>query len=223
VVGWPRKAGVAWAVIRLSLSLFYRRIGLFLVGNVLWILTSLPLLTLPAATGALFYLAHRVVRDERDLDDAATIDDFWVGFRRYWRRSSILWLLDMGALLVLLISLLFYLGSSEPILNWFAGPIVLFLLIWLAMQLYLFSLLIVYEERSLREVLRLAFALVLSYPLQSFLLVFVMILVIIASLILAGPVLLLLFSFLALLQTVALRIVRVEQREIPPAKKPEEK
>jgi len=214
---------VAWVVVRLSVSLFYRRIGLFLVGNVLWLVTSLPLLTLPAATGALFYLAHRVVRDERDLDETATIDDFWVGFRRFWRRSSVLWLLDVAALLVLLVSLVFYLGSAQPVLNWFAGPIVLFLLIWMAMQLYLFPLLIVYEERSLRDVLRLAFALVLSYPLQSFLLVFVMTVALVASIALAGPVLLLLFSFLALFQTVALRIIRIEQREIPPAKRPNER
>ncbi len=214
---------MAWEIIRLSLSLFYRRIGILLAGNVLWLLTSLPLVTLPAATGALFFLAHRVVRDERDLDDSATISDFWAGFRRYWRRSTLLWLLDAAALMVLLVSLRFYLTSPQVLFNWLAGPVVLLLLIWLAMQVFLFPLLIIYEEKPLKEILRLASMLVLSYPLLCLGLVILMIVVFVAAVALAGPALLLLFSFVALLQTVALRVVRVVRGEIPPAQKPDER
>jgi len=81
---------LAWTAFRLSFSLLFHRIGILLVANVLWILVSLPLITLPAATGALFYLTHRVVREERALDpQPARIGDFWVGLRTYWLRSTL--------------------------------------------------------------------------------------------------------------------------------------
>ena len=74
---------MAWMIVRLSARLFYRRLGTFLAANVLWLITSLPIVTMPAAAGGLFYLMSRVIADERDLDpDESAIGDFWVGFRR---------------------------------------------------------------------------------------------------------------------------------------------
>ena len=70
---------MAWTIVTISARLFYRRLGIFLVANLLWIITSLPLITMPAAAGGLFYLMSRVIAEERDLDpDEATISDFWV-------------------------------------------------------------------------------------------------------------------------------------------------
>lgn len=193
--------------------------GVFLAGNVLWLVVSLPLITLPAATGGLFYLVYRVVSEERDLDPKpAEIGDFWVGLRSYWQRSTLLGLLDFVALAMLLIALLFYLSSPIEPFRWFIGPVFLILIVFLGMQIYLFSLLIVSPEASIWSIFRQAFSLVLAYPLDNLLLLVSSIVLTAISFALAGPVLLLLFSLLALIQTIALRIVRIEQGEIPGSK-----
>ncbi len=210
---------MAWTALRLSLRLLFHRIGVLLAGNVLWILVSLPLITLPAATGALFYLVHRVVLEERDLDPHPTrVSDFWAGFRMCGWRATWLGLLDFAALIVLVISLWFYLGNSVEVLRYLAGPTLIIFIVWLAMQLYLFPLLIVYPEESIGAIIRRAFFLVLGNPLDSLMLVIWLLLLTAISIALAGPALLLLFSTLALIQTMILRLIRIARDEIPAAR-----
>ena len=210
---------MAWTAFRLALRLLYRRIGILLAGNILWIVVSLPLVTLPAATGGLFYLVYRIVLEERDLDpQPAQIGDFWVGFRSYWKRSTWLVLLDLAAFILLAVTLRFYLGSPAEPLRWLAGPVILILVVWLGMQLYLFPSVIAYPEPTIRSIVQNAFMLVLSYPLYTLLLTIWLILLMAICIVLAGPVLLLLFALLALTQTIALRFIRIEREEIPAAK-----
>lgn len=177
---------------------------------------SLPLITLPAATGGLFYLVNRVVSEERDLDPKpAEIGDFWVGFRSFWKRSTLLGSLDFLALAMLVVALLFYLRSPIEPFRWLIGPVFLILVVFLGMQIYLFSLLIVSPEVSIWSIFRQAFLLVLAYPLDNLILLITLIVLATVSFVLAGPVLLLLFSLLALIQTIALRLVRLDRGEIP--------
>jgi uncharacterized membrane protein YesL len=177
---------------------------------------SLPLITLPAATGALFYLVHLVVLEERDLDPhPARVSDFWAGLRIYGWRATWLGLLDFAALIVLVISMWFYLWNSLEILRFLAGPTLIIFIVWLAMQLYLFPLLIVYPEEPIRAIIRRAFFLVLGYPLDSLMLVIWLLLLTALSIAMAGPALLLLFSTLALIQTMILRLIRIAREEIP--------
>jgi uncharacterized membrane protein YesL len=205
-----------WSTIRLSLRVLFHRIGILLAGNVLWILVSLPLITLPAATGALFYLVHRVVLEERDLDPHATrIGDFWTGLRLHWLRSTWLGLLNFAALLVLVISLRFYIWNPQEILRFLAGPTIIIFIAWLMLQLYLYPLLVVHPKEPVGAIIRRAFFLALGYPFDSLLMVILLLVLTGISVALAGPVLFLLFSAVALIQTLFLRLIRVSRNEIP--------
>jgi len=95
----------------------------------------------------------------------------------------------------------------------------LLLAVWLTMQLYLFPLLIVYPEENIWFIIRRAFFLVLGNPLDSIMLVIWLLLLTGASIALAGPVLLLLFSAAAVIQTMFLRIIRIGRGEIPDRKR----
>lgn len=211
--------GNAWTVIKLTARLSWRRLGILLAGNLLWLLASIPIVTWPAATGALFYLAHRVVREERALDpDYAQIHDFWVGFRRYWQKSTVLALLDVIAFAVLAVALVFYGGSNVETLRWLAGPVVLIALVWLGAQMYLFPILIVAPERSIAQIIRTAVFTTLTYPGYSLAILLTSIVLTAVCIVLAaGPVVVILFSLLALLQTMALRLIRVHRGEIEPS------
>lgn len=210
---------MAWTIVTISARLFYRRLGIFLVANLLWIITSLPLITMPAAAGGLFYLMSRVIAEERDLDpDEATISDFWAGFRGYWKKFSWLGFLDLAAFLLISFTGYFYWLSIVEPLSWLVGPLVILLLTFLGMQIYLFPLRLAYPSESVGAIFRRAFFLVLAKPMDSMLLVSWLLILTVVCLALGGPVLFLLFSAMALVQTFALRVIRIERGEIPAAK-----
>ena len=176
---------------------------------------------MPAAAGGLFYLVSRVIADERDLDlDEATINDFWVGFRTYWQASSWLGLLNIFAFALLSYGAIFYWQSAVEPLSWLAGPLVILFLTFLGMQIYLFPLRLAYPAESAVEIFRRSFFLVIARPLDSMLLVVWFLILTVVCTALGGPILLLLFSAMALIQTFALRVIRIQRGEIPPAKAP---
>ena len=84
---------IAWDCLTTTLRLVWRRLGLLLAANVLWIALSLPIFTWPAATAGLFYLISRVVKEELDFEPhSARANDFWEGVRQYgWRGTLLAW------------------------------------------------------------------------------------------------------------------------------------
>lgn len=212
---------MAFRAFTVSVTLLFRRMGILLVANVLWILLSLPLVTWPAATAALFYLTERVVREEAGHDARpARTSDYWTGFRQYWLQSTAMMVLNLAVLGVLAVALQYYATNEIEVFQWLTGPILLLLLAWLGAQLYLYPLLIAFPTLSVFHVARLAFLSAISYPLYTLMLLVLLLTVTAVCLVLLGPVLLLLFSLLAVAQTVALRSLRIRRGEIKPG--PEE-
>ena len=212
---------IPWNCLTTTLRLVWRRLGILLAANVLWIALSLPIVTGPAATAGLFYLIGRVVKEDLDFEPRyARISDFWEGFRQHGWRSSLLALVDLLALLIIGVALRFYGQSSTEWLRWLIGPISLIGLAWAGAQLYLYPLLIQRPERPLWELAREAFLIAISYSIYTLSLLITAAIVAIAAALLAGPVLLIFFSFLAMFETVALRLVLIHRGEIVPVRPP---
>ncbi|MBA3450158.1 MAG: YesL family protein [Chloroflexia bacterium] len=211
---------MVWDSVAIAGRLLWRRLGLLVLANVLWLLLSLPIVTWPAATAGLFTLARRVVAEE--LDDApwnSRISDFWDGFRTHWRRSSLLTVIDLAGLGVIAVALVFYGRSAAEPIRWLAGPIALIGLVWLAAQLYVFPLLLERTANRPWEIMREALLMTLGYPLSSLSLLLTSLIIAVPAIVLAGPVLFVLFSAMAMVQTVALRqhlIQRGEFRKATP-------
>lgn len=215
---------MAWDILMLALRLFWRRIGLLLTANLLWLGLSLLVVTWPAATAGLFYLARRVIEEELSADpQPAAIGDFWAGFRSYWLRSSILAIGDLLCLIVIMVALRFYGESAVAPLSWLVGPITLVGLAWAGAQLYLYPLLIERAEWQPWAIVRETFLMAISYPLNTFSLLLTALVLAIAAMILAGPILLVFFSFLAILQTIALRYILAQRGEIALKLTPEQR
>ena len=213
-----------WAIFMLVLRLFWRRMGLLLVANLLWLGLSLLVVTWPAATAGLFYLARRVAEEELTANpQAAVIGDFWAGFRMYWRRSSVLAIGDLACLAVLVVVLRFYSESTVTPLNWLVGPIMLVGLAWAGAQLYLYPLLIQRAERQPWVIAREAFLIAISYPLNTLSLLLTALVFSVGATVLAGPILLVFFSFMAILQTMALRYILAQRGEISLILTPEQR
>ena len=206
---------MAWSSFRESFFLFYRRLGIFLLANVLWIVLSLPLITMPAATGALYYLVDRVIAEELDLKPVtATIGDFWTGLRFHWQRSTLVMLINLSIFAFLIVTSIFYWQNPNELLGWLIGPTLLILLGFLAMNVYLMPLRQIYHDDSVGTIFRRAIRLVLTYPLESFWLLVWLLLLSVLCTIFGGPVIFLLFSLIALIQSYMLRTIRIQQGEI---------
>jgi uncharacterized membrane protein YesL len=203
------------------MRLVWRRLGLLLLANVLWLVLSLPLVTWPAATAGLFYLVGRIVQEELDTEPRyARLSDFWQGFRQHGLRGSRLALIDVLALVVVAVALRFYGQSPVEWLRWLVGPLALIALAWVGAQFYLYPLLMLRPERTARQVAREAFLVAISYATYTLSLLVTAGVLAVGAALLAGPVLLIFFSMLAMLETVALRLILIQRGEIVPVKPP---
>jgi uncharacterized membrane protein YesL len=205
---------MVWESVSTASRLFWRHLGMLVVGNILWLLLSLPIVTWPAATAGLFYLVRRVVQEEMEATlQEARLGDFWDGFREYWLRSSVLSVIDLAGLGLIAVALVFYWGSTEEPLRWLVGPIGLIGLAWITAQLYVYPLLLERTESSPLAIMREALLMALGYPLSSLSLLVTVTVLAIAAVALAGPVLFVFFSAIAMIQTVMLRRILIERGE----------
>lgn len=167
---------------------------ILIVCNLLWTLAVIPVVTLPAATGAIFYLTHRIASGR-----AVSLADFKHGFRAYFRQSSLLGLLSVLVILILSVNFTFYGRFSGMPFRLIQVMFVYLLGIWLLMQLYMFPLLLEQEMPSLRLAGRNALVLVMRHPVFSMIIGMTALVIIVLSAVLTLPVLILLTSTLALL------------------------
>jgi uncharacterized membrane protein YesL len=206
---------MVWESVSTASRLFWRHLGKLVVANILWLLLSLPIVTWPAATAGLFYLVRRVVQEELEASPRdARLSDFWDGFRRHGLRSSALTAIDLAGVGVIAVALVFYGGSTGEPLRWLVGPIGLVGLVWITAQLYVYPLLMQRTGSRPWEILREALLMALGFPLASLSLLVTILVLLIASIVLAGPVLFVVFSAIAMLQTVLLRQVLIQRGEI---------
>jgi uncharacterized membrane protein YesL len=205
---------MVWECVSTASRLFWRHLGMLVAANILWLLLSLPIVTWPAATAGLFYLVRRVVQEELDAPaQDARLGDFWDGFRQHWRRSILLTVIDLVGLGVIAVALVFYGGSTDEPLRWLVGPIGLIGLAWITAQLYVYPLLLERAGSRPWEIMREALLVAIGYPLSSLSLLVTVIVLTIAAVALAGPVLFVYFSAIAMLQTVMLRQVLLQRGE----------
>ena len=202
----------AWLVFVAALRHTFHRIGLLLVVNMLWWLFSLPLLTWPPATAGLFYVTQRLT--DVNLSEQTTWRHFFSGARMYWRSSWLLAAVNLAVIAIISLNLLFYLNRSQVIWRSIAGPVFLILLFWVAIQLYLFPILLAQKRGGIKLMFK--NACILSIQNMGFTVVLGLLLlsVILISTTLAGPVFLILISFLAVAQTLALQEVLGQREEL---------
>lgn len=135
-------------------------------ANVVWFLLSLPLVTLFPALAGLYHSTYLIATD-RDGGGRAV----WEGFRAHfwlgWR-----WGLLVGAgIIVLAVNVWFY-GQVETDWAWLPRAVFLTLLmLWLAVNVYSFPVLLQQKEAHLRMALRNSLVFWMQRPFHSLLLV----------------------------------------------------
>ena len=176
-----------------SLRDFYDDAALLIAVNILWVGLSLPLITLPPATGGLYYVTNRIAHGY-----AVRVRTFFEGFRQYFVKS---WQLALANLLVLAVTwanLVFYGQLDSPWLRYLRILLLYLLAFWLAMQMYTFPLLLEQEDKRLKLVLRNAAFLVLADPVFTVILAVLLLVAVALSAALTLPLILMTSSFVSL-------------------------
>ncbi len=114
------------------LSRFLNRLGDLILLNVLFILTSLPLVTIGASLAALYSVTLKGVRKE----DSYIVRSYFAAFKENFGKATILWLLLVAVWLVLGIDVFVIAKESSPLV--FMGGV--FGVIWLLITIYAFAL-----------------------------------------------------------------------------------
>lgn len=87
----------------------WRFIGKFcdvLILNVLWLICSIPIVTMGASTTAVYYVTLKLVRDE----EGPTIRSFFKSFKENFKQATVLWLIMLVVGCLLGFDLYFFLG-----------------------------------------------------------------------------------------------------------------
>lgn len=165
-------------ILRERLINFYLALIPLITINILWVIASLPVVTLIPATGAMFYATNRLARGK-----GADWRTFVEGFRFSLRHSWFWGLLNVVVVVLLVSNYLFYAemqrGSSG--LPWLPALVTVAGFLWLMLQLYTFPLMLEQEQPSLRTALRNAAIAVLQRPLPTLALVLLVIVIVAIS------------------------------------------
>jgi hypothetical protein len=134
--------------------------GIYLVGfNLVWVICSLPLVTLPPATAALYVVTQRLANGQH-----AGLHDFWAAMLRYFAVAWRWALLNMIVLLLVSVNVWFYSGLAK---NWSALAMAVWLgigLAWLVVDMYCIPLLLEQAKPRVGQALRNAVVLCLRHP-----------------------------------------------------------
>jgi uncharacterized membrane protein YesL len=128
-------------------------IALMIVG------VLLSLIPVPPITGALYYVASLIAREKR-----IEFGYLWQGFKSHFGLSWKIGGVILVSAIILVIDISFYFGSDNIVFSVIGFLGLWAVLFWLAIQIYLFPLSFIQEDKSLRLILKNASLLTLAYP-----------------------------------------------------------
>ena len=204
-----------------ALMRFLTRIADLMILNVLFIVTSLPVVTLGASLTALNFVALRIATDT----DRTIVADYFQSFRRDFRQATVIGLL-LAALVAVLAAWYFVISTlvTAPVAQFVLLALWYVIAFWFAMvALYVFPYLARFEGTT-REVLRNARLFSFRHPLAPFAVIVLSGLAAVVTVFSPQAVgyglLWLLIGFAALAYLGALLFARVFERYAPTPKPP---
>ena len=179
----------AWDVVTLSFKLFLQQIQFWIRPNIWMLLLSIPVISAPGANAALYHTVAAGLRDPALVHIKAR-HEMKVGFLAYFWRSLGLALFKWLTLIIILVSLWFWITQGTWVLR-SVGIINFYVLVlwWLSIG-YLNPILIEQSNLSLYQIVKEAIGLAVRKPFESLLFAVVSTLLNLLGFILLGPILL---------------------------------
>lgn len=122
---------------------------IYIWGNLLWFVLSLPLITAPAAWAGLMRLSHTAYHDP-----GVTLDAFWEGFREHLRLGILIALFNGVLLLMTTVNLSSTRDQTGFLIDLLRSLWILSVVLALTIQLYVWPIYYSMENPSFRGALR---------------------------------------------------------------------
>lgn len=188
--------GAAFRLVLRAFRHLNHRGYIYVWANILWFLLTLPIITAPAAWAGLVNLSRQAY-----LNHSVSLDDFWAGFRMNFRRGVVMAVLNILIIVINLFNLGTYRNLSDPVTLMLSGAWWFILVLWLAVQFYMWPLLYELKEPSLLGAMRNAVVMILLNPFFTLVVLVVVVLLVAISTFLFPAWVLLTGSALAVLAT----------------------
>ena len=138
---------------------FISRIGDMMLLSLLWLVTSLPVITIGASTTALYDCCIRIIRSR----DSSIIKDYFKAFKSNFRQSTVIFLI-MAAIGGLIAADMYFWAHSESEISFFMNALSIgFMILFSATLLYVFPVQAVFEN-TIKATMRTAFLMSLKHP-----------------------------------------------------------
>ena len=112
--------------------------------NILWLICSLPIVTIGASTTALYYVTLKLVRDE----EGNIVQQFFCAFRENFKKSTMIWLilLFFGVILGLDSYVLYHLHTENIFWTLCSAVVIVICILYIMILLHIFPLLARFEN-----------------------------------------------------------------------------
>lgn len=107
--------------------------GDFMILGILWVICSIPIITIGASTTAFFFGAFKVLNEE-----AYIVKAFFRSFKQNFKQATLLWLTALVVILLGIVVLQYYYHLDSPISSIGLAFMILFMIICVFTMLYLF-------------------------------------------------------------------------------------
>ena len=128
---------------------FMTKVADIMILNLLFILTSLPIITIGAAWTSLYYVSMKLVRDE----EGSIVRSFFHSFRMNFRQATILWIGTVAVFAVLIADLLILAQIDSPYAAAMNTSVLILGVVILMILQYLFPLIAKFDA-SIRQTLK---------------------------------------------------------------------
>ena len=134
-----------------------------MILSVLWIVFSIPVITMGAASVAVYTSAYRYIRKDEDY----LWHSFWTAFKENFKRSTLAWLVALGIFALLVLDALVFRGMliRGETFGWVYYVVLVLILLVMTWTIYLAA----YGARfqgTTRDVLRFSFMLFRAHPVK---------------------------------------------------------
>lgn len=121
---------------------FIEKVVDIIILNFLWIIFSLPIITIGSSTTALYYVIEKLAKNE----EGYIFKEFWYGFKNNFKQATLIWAIMLIVIGIILADIHFFstINSTLGIIG--AGIFTLILIIFLLIALYIFPLIAKYEN-----------------------------------------------------------------------------
>jgi uncharacterized membrane protein YesL len=194
----PTPRPEAWDIITLSVKQVFQRMAFWILPNLWAVLLSIPIVTWPGAKAALYKTVADGLRDPSGIRIKPR-QVFRQAFFQHLSKSILLSSINLFVLMIILISIYFWIGQGQRLLNYVAIIALFFFMMWWLCQPFLFPVMVENPSLSLPQLIRQVIILVSRQPLYAFLVTLTTTLITLLGLVLLGPVLLLVPSLAALI------------------------